>query len=76
MFSGCKLLRVLNISNFNSNNLTNMSLMFFGCSSLKELNINFSNFNIKKVTNKSKMFYGCPDELKKKIKENLKSVKN
>ena len=76
MFSGCKLLKVLNISNFNTNNLTNMSLMFFGCSSLKELSINFSNFNIKKVANKSKMFYGCPDELKKKIKENLKSVKN
>ena len=43
MFSGCSLLKEINVSNFNTNNVTNMEGMFYGCSSLKELNL--SNFN-------------------------------
>ena len=42
--------------------LTNMSYMFFKCSSLKELNI--SNFNTNNVTNMNDMFSGCSNELK------------
>ena len=38
-------------------NISDMSNMFFSCSSLKELNI--SNFNTNKVTNMKCMFYGC-----------------
>ena len=34
-----------------------MSGMFYGCSSLKELNLN--NFNTNNVTNMRYMFYGC-----------------
>ena len=34
-----------------------MSCMFYGCSSLKELNLN--NFNNNNVTNMSGMFIGC-----------------
>ena len=34
-----------------------MSEMFYGCSSLKELNLN--NFNTNNVTNMSYMFSGC-----------------
>ena len=34
-----------------------MSGMFYGCSSLKELNLN--NFNTNNVTDMSYMFYGC-----------------
>ena len=49
MFSGCSSLKELNLSNFNTNNVTDMSWMFFKCSSLKELNI--SNFNTNNVTN-------------------------
>ena len=37
MFSRCLSLEELNMSNFNTNNVTNMSGMF-ECSSLKELN--------------------------------------
>ena len=50
MFSHCSLLKELNISNFNTNNVTYMNSMFSGCSSLKELNL--SNFN----TNKFKKY--------------------
>ena len=39
------------------NNLTNTTLMFYGCSSLN--NINLSNFNTNNVTLMNGMFYGC-----------------
>ena len=32
MFSGCSSLKELNLSNFNTNNVTDMSYMFYGCS--------------------------------------------
>ena len=38
--------------------ITNISYMFYGCSSLLLLHNN-SNWNIKNVTNMSYMFYGC-----------------
>ena len=40
MFYGCSPLKELNLNNFNTNNVTNMSQMFNRCSSLKELNLN------------------------------------
>ena len=42
----------------------------FGCSSLKELNLN--NFNINNVTNIFGMFSVCSDEIKLKIKSQFK----
>ncbi len=45
-----------NLSNFNTNNVINMSYMFFHCSSLTSLNL--SNFNTNNVTNMNDMFYG------------------
>ena len=38
MFSGCSSLTSLNLSNFNTNNVNNMSFMFSKCSSLTSLN--------------------------------------
>ena len=46
MFNGCKSLKELNISKFNTNNVINMKSMFEYCNSLKKLDI--SNFNAKK----------------------------
>ena len=43
MFNGCSSLTNLNLSNFNTQNVTNMFCMFNGCSSLT--NLNLSNFN-------------------------------
>ena len=57
MFSRCSSLKELNISNFNTINVTDMGYMFSGCSSLKELNL--SNFNINNVTDMGGMFYRC-----------------
>ena len=58
---------------FNRNNINNISFMFSGCSSLKELNI--SNFNTNKVTNMSWMFNKCSNELRKKIRNENKNLK-
>ena len=48
MFYYCSSLKELNLSNFNTNNVTDMSYMFAGCSSLKELNL--TRFNTNNVT--------------------------
>ena len=46
----------LNLSNFNINNVTNMSYMFYYCSSLTSLNL--SNFNTNNLSNMSYIFNG------------------
>ena len=65
MFSECSSLININLSNFNTNNVTNMSYMFSRCSSLT--NINLSNFNTNNVTDMSDMFSGCKKLNKDKI---------
>ena len=57
MFQNCSSLEELNISNFNTNNTTNMSYMFYSCKALKELDV--SKFNTEKATNMNFMFGQC-----------------
>ena len=73
MFFECSSLKELNLYNFNTNNVTNMSFMFCECSSLKELNL--SNFNNDNVTKMDCMFSGCSKELRMKIKAQNKNIK-
>ena len=40
MFLGCSNLTNINLSSFNTQNVTNMSGMFYGCYNLKEIKIN------------------------------------
>ena len=47
MFSYCSSLTSLDLSNFNTNNVTKMNSMFSYCSSLTSINL--SNFNTKNV---------------------------
>ena len=56
MFSKCSSLTSLNLSNFKTNKVTNMSYMFSKCSSLTILNL--SNFNTNNITDMSEMFSG------------------
>ena len=72
MFEGCKSLKQLNLSSFNTNKVTNMISMFEGCSSLNELNI--SNFNFDNVTDMVYMFEGCSSKIKKKIEKQIKDI--
>ena len=57
MFYDCKSIKNLDLSNFNSQSITDMSNMFCGCKSLT--NLNLSNFDTQNVTNMSGMFDGC-----------------
>ena len=54
MFFGCTSITNINLSNFNTNNVTNMSDMFFECSPLT--NINLSNFNTNNAIDMSWIF--------------------
>ena len=72
LFLDCECVESLTFKKFYRNNINNMSLMFCGCSSIKELNLN--NFNTNNVTDMSEMFNGCSDELKNKIKEQIKDI--
>ena len=49
------IIKELNPTNFNTNNVTNMFHMFWGCSLLKELNL--TNFNNNNKTNIRDIFY-------------------
>ena len=50
-------LTTVDLSNFDTSNYTDMSNMFYNCSSLTSLDL--SNFNTSKVTNMSNMFQYC-----------------
>ena len=47
MFSECSSLKELNLNNFNTNNVTDMSYMFAGCSDDLKRKIKSENKNIK-----------------------------
>ena len=57
MFRGCSGLTSLDLSHFNTQNVTDMRDMFSGCSGLTSLDL--SSFNTQNVTNMVEMFSGC-----------------
>ena len=57
MFGGCSSLKSIDLSSFNTNNVTNMICMFCGCSSLKSIDL--SSFNTNNVYSMESMFSGC-----------------
>ena len=57
MFYGCNNLTTLNLSNFDTQNVTDMGGMFYECGNLSELNL--SNFDTQNVTDMDWMFYDC-----------------
>ena len=57
MFLHCLYIKSIDLTNFNSEDVTDMSLMFINCFNLEE--INFGNFKTSKVTNMEGMFECC-----------------
>lgn len=58
LFYGCTVLtQITQNIKFNSDNVINMSYMFYNCDSLYAIDV--TNFNTTKVTDMSYMFYGC-----------------
>ena len=68
-----KRIESLKFKKFSRNNITNMESMFYGCSSLKELNL--SNFNTDNVIDMAGMFDGCSDQLQNKIRAQYQNIK-
>ena len=59
-FNECSnLTSINNIENLNTANVTSMSYMFYGCSSLTSTSLDLSKFDTSNVTNMSEMFRGC-----------------
>ena len=58
MFLECNEIDYLDLSNFNTNNSTDISILFYNCTKLKEIK-GVNNFDTTKVMNMSYMFYGC-----------------
>ena len=44
MFCDCSSLKSIDLSSFNTNNVTDMSHMFDGCSNLKSINLSLKKF--------------------------------
>ena len=59
MFSRCSSLKEINLSNFKTENVTNMEEMFEYCSGLEKINL--SNFNTNNVTTMSGIFRECKE---------------
>lgn len=57
MFRNCSELTEINLSGFDTSNVTNMRAMFYGCYKLE--NLDLSGFNTSKVTNMRDMFSNC-----------------
>ena len=57
MFNNCRNLTTLDVSNFNTSNVTDMSDMFNSCGKLTAIDV--SKFNTSNVTSMTSMFYGC-----------------
>ena len=57
MFNYCKVLTSLDVSNFDTSNVTDMSWMFYDCIALTSIDV--SNFDTSNVTDMSSMFSYC-----------------
>ena len=57
MFFGCNNLIDIDLSSFDTQNVTNIGGMFYNCNNLKRINL--SSFDTKIVTNMMSMFYSC-----------------
>lgn len=57
MFSGCRVLEDLDLSNFDASNVTSTSYMFSDCSGLKYINL--SGLDTSNVKDMSDMFFNC-----------------
>ncbi len=73
MFGGCSSLIDLDMSNFDTSNVTNMSGLFSGCTSLRNLDI--SGFTINDSTSTSSMFGGVPDDVQILVRDSLTQEK-
>ena len=58
MFFSCSILSSLDVTNFNTANVTDMGYMFYGCYNLKEIYVS-DKFVITNIAKGNRVFYGC-----------------
>ena len=76
LFYYCSIIKKIKIKKFHRNNITDMSGMFCGCSSLKRIK-NLSKFNTENVTDMNSMFSDCISLKKLNLSSfDTKNVKN
>ena len=68
MFWVCENITNLNLSSFDTKNVSHMSCMFKGCNIIT--NLNLSSFDTKNVRKMSNMFVGCNKLIYVKINKN------
>ena len=68
MFLKCSSLSSMDLSSFDTTNVTNMRCMFYGCSSL--ISINLSSFNTTNIIDVHWIFEGCCHLKKEDVKLN------
>ena len=71
MFSRCYKLEKINLENFETHEVTNISYMFEQCSNLKEIIINPEKFKTDKVVKMGRMFNSCESLEKLNILKNF-----
>ena len=59
IFYKCLNITEIDLSNFNTSQVTSMNHMFDGCASLNSINLDLSKFNTTKVTSMSSLFNNC-----------------
>ena len=78
MFYECKNIINIDLSSFNTQNVTNMFCIFYECSNIT--NIDLSSFNTQNVKNMVSMFYGCSNitniDLSSFNTQNVKDIKD
>ena len=74
MFNGCKELKELDVSNFDTANVLDMRFMFCGCKTLIKLNL--GNFCINDKCFVRWMFSDTSQSLKDMVKEQNKKISN
>lgn len=67
MFNNCSNLKTLDLTNFNTDQVTTMTNMFAGCSSIEELDLR--SFDTSNVTQMIATFYGCTSMKEIKVSE-------
>ena len=76
MFYNCNSLKSIDLSNFNTSNVTNMKGMFYNCSSLTSIILsNFNSKNIKTKDGINQMFINCNKLQLRNIKCNDYTIK-
>ena len=72
MFSFCEKITNLDLSSFDTKNVSDMNSMFYNCNNIT--NLDLSSFDTKNVSSMNAMFYNCNKLKSIKIKKNMNNI--